>query len=219
MLPLMAIGAGLQGASSLYQILSAQAKKKQRAFEDFSKTQPQYAGSPELEQYYQQNLQQANTPAQQSAMYKQQQQDISRRTAQGLAGSNVARGGQALVSQLTQGATDASMRATANAEQQREQRMARLGSIVGMKSAEGQRKFEINKLRPWELQANILGAKAAGAAQQQRTGLQNLSNLASTAFQMGAYKDLYGKGGIGKNKIIGSSVESDTNPYDVLGTE
>lgn len=187
-----ALSAGLQVGSSLYQILSAQAKKKQKAFEDFSKTQPQYEGSPELDQYYQQGLQQANTPAQQSALYKGQQQQISRRFAQGLAGSNIASGGQGTVARLAQGATDASMNALGSAEQQREARFNRLGSIVGMKSAERQRKFEINKLRPWELQANILGAKAAGAAQQQRTGMQNLANFASSAYQMGAYKDLYG---------------------------
>lgn len=200
----LAVGAG----TAAYQIIGGAIKKKkeQKAFEEMAKQQPKYGGSPELEQYYQQGLQQAMTPAQESALYKQQQQQIGRSMAQGLAGSNVARGGQSLVSKLTQGATDAAMRATATAEQQREQRMARLGSIVGMKSAETQRKFDINQLKPWELQTNILGAKAAGAAQQERAGWQNLSNLASSGAQLAAYKSIYGKGG-GK----------DTTEYDTSG--
>jgi hypothetical protein len=193
----LAVGAG----TAAYQIIGGAIKKKkeQKAFEEMSKKQPKFEGSPELDQYYQQNLQQAMTPAQDSALYKQQQQQIGRSMAQGLAGSNVARGGQSLVSKLTQGATDASMRATAAAEQQKEQRMARLGSIVGMKAAEGQRKFDINQMKPWELQTNILGAKAAGAAQQERAGWQNLSNLAMGGAQLAAYKSMYGKNGGGDN--------------------
>ena len=189
----MPITAGLitGGATALGQILTAGKRKKEQALEGFAKTMPKYAGSSALDTYYQQALQQANTAAQNTALYKNAMNQANRNLGAGLAGSNVARGGQGLVSNLVQGANDASMRALSGAEQLKSQRFNQLGQATGMKSAEDYRKFDINQMKPFETQYNLLAAKAAKAAQQQQAGFQNLAGLGNTAITAGMYKDMY----------------------------
>ena len=187
----MPITAGLitGGATALGQILTAGKKKKEQALEQQANMMPKYAGSGALDTYYQQALQQANTAAQNTALYKNAMNQANRNLGAGLAGSNIAQGGQGLVSKLVQGADDASMRALSGAEQLKAQRFGQLGQATGMKSAEDMRKFQINQMQPFEAKYNLLAAKAARAAQQQQAGFQNLANLGTTAITAGMYKN------------------------------
>lgn len=169
------IMAGVSALGGLGQILTAGKRKKERELEAQAAKAPKYTGSSALDQYYQQSLQQAMTPAAQSALYKQQQNMIGRNVASGLAGINMGRrGGQGALQGLVQGASDASMRNLAAAEQQKESRFARLGSVTSQKAAEDYRKFQINQMQPWETKYNLLAAKAAAAGQQQQAGWQNI---------------------------------------------
>ena len=180
-IPLAAIMAGAGALGSLGQILTAGTRKKEQALEEQAANAPKFGGSSALDQYYQQSLQQAMTPAAQSAMYKQQQNLINRNLASGIAATNLGRrGGQGAIQGLVQGSTDAATRALAGAEQQKEQRFARLGQVTAQKAAEDVRKFQINQMQPWETKYNLLAARAAAAARQKQAGFQNLMGSLQT---------------------------------------
>lgn len=160
------IGGGLQAAFS-------GKKAKEAALEQQAANAPQYQGSSALADLYQRSLQQANTAAQQSAMYKQNMNLIRRNLAQGLA-AGAGKLGQGGVAKLVAGANDASSNALIGAEQQRERRFGQLANVTGQKAAEDYRKFQINQQQPWETKYNLLAAKAARAAEQQAAGLSNI---------------------------------------------
>lgn len=169
---MMAIGGGVKALTGALQTAFSNKRKKERELERFAQTAPKFAGSPELEKYYKQSEQQAMTAPTQSALYKQQMNQIGRQMGMGIGA-----GGD--VSKLTQIGTDAAMRAAAGAEQQKEQRFARLGNVMQQKAAEGMRKFQINQMQPFQTKYNLLAAKAAAAARQQEAGLQNITGGAS----------------------------------------
>ena len=160
------------GAAGFQIIKGAQEKKKAREEKArLEASMPKYAGSGALDQYYQQSLQAANTAPTQSALYKQQQQQINRQMGMGLSGA----GGQGAVARLVQGANDASMRNIVASENLKEQRMGRLGSIVGQKASEDRLKFQINQQQPWETKYSDVIAQGVAGAQTQQMGFQNLS--------------------------------------------
>lgn len=166
-----AIGTGISALTGLGQILFSKKRQKEQELESQAALQPKYAGSPELETLYQQSLQQATTPAAQTAQYKQQMNLINRQMGAGLAGAR----GQADVARLTQIGTDASMRALSQAENLKESRLGRLAGVTQQKAAETMRKFQINQMQPWETKYNLLAARAAQAARQQQAGLSNIA--------------------------------------------
>lgn len=176
-----ALSAGIGGVTGLLQAAFSGKRKKERALEQFAGTQPQYAGSSALDQYYQSALQRANTAAQQSALYKNQINAANRALAAGAGYALAGGAGQGAISKLTQQNVDAMGRAITGAEQQKEQRFGQLAGATQMKSAEDMRKFQINKMQPWETKYNLLAARAAQAAQQQQAGFSNLTNAAMNA--------------------------------------
>jgi hypothetical protein len=213
-LPLLAALAPsiIQGVSGLGQIFGAKKRAKEREVEAQAAMQPQYGGSPGIAEYVQQSRQLANTAAQRSALYKQQEQQIARNLATGLGATGYRPGGQSAVAGLVQGATDASMRNLAQAENLREQRIARSGQAAQMKSGEDLRMFQMNKLQPWQTKFNLLAQKAAQAAVQQGSGLSNLASAATNAGRIFAAK--YGDtSGLGTGKKKGSS----SYPVDEFG--
>jgi hypothetical protein len=193
------VGASVGAAGGLTQVLTAGKKKKEQALESHAQNMPQYQGSSALDQYYQQSLQRANTAPSQSALYKQQQNQINRQMGMGLTGAQ----GQGDVARLVQGTTDASMRALAGAEQQKESRFAQLGNVAMQKAAEDARKFQINQMQPFEAKYNLLAAKAAAAAQQQQAGLQNIVGAGQTMASLAARN--YGGGGSSSSSSSSSS--------------
>jgi hypothetical protein len=196
----------------LGQIFSSKQKQNQQNFEQQLAKMPKYTESPEISRYYQQALQQANVAPERTASYIQQQQQIARNLATGLGATGYRPGGQSAVAGLVQGATDASMRNLAQAENLREQRIARSGQAAQMKSGEDLRMFQMNKLQPWQTKFNLLAQKAAQAAVQQGSGLSNLASAATNAGRIFAAK--YGDtSGLGTGKKKGSS----SYPVDEFG--
>jgi hypothetical protein len=181
------IGEGVKGVTGLAQLLFSGKRKKERAVEGEIANMPKFAGSPSLDQYYQQALQQANTAAAQSALYKQGQNLANRNLAQGVGLVQTGNIGQGGVSRLVQGANDATMSNLGRAEAQKEQRFGRLGQAAQMKSAEDFRKFQINQMQPWEAKYNLLAARAAAAAGQQQSGWQNIAGAGTGVAGMYAY--------------------------------
>jgi hypothetical protein len=184
----LAVGAGVGAATGLSQIIFSGKKKKEKELEAQAANAPKYGGDQGISEYYQQSKEKANTAAQQSALFKQGQQLQQRNLASGLAGSNIAKGGQGLVSNLVQGANDASMRNLVGAEAQKERRFGQLGQATQMKSADEMRKFQINQQQPWETKYNLLAAKAAKAAEQQQAGFANISGAATGLITGGVAK-------------------------------
>lgn len=182
------LSVGVGAASGIAQIIGAGKRKKEKALEAQAANAPKYGGDQSIADYFQQAKQQANTAAQQSALFKQGQQLQQRNLASGLAGSNIAKGGQGLVSNLVQGANDASMRNLAGAEAQKERRFGQLGSATQMKSADDMRKFQINQQQPWETKYNLLAARASQAANQQAAGFSNISGAVTSAGRVLAAK-------------------------------
>lgn len=181
----MSVGAGIAAGvgvlTGLAQALTSGKKKKEAALEAQAANAPKYEGSSALDQYYQQSLQKANTAAEQSALYKGQINQANRSLAAGVGATTASGGGQGAISKLVQGNVDATGRALGMAEQQREQRFGQLGQVTQQKSAEDMRKFQINKMQPWETKYNLLAAKAAQAAQQQQAGFSNIAGAAMNA--------------------------------------
>ena len=179
------IGAGISAGAGiitgLAQALTSGKKKKEAALEAQAANAPKYAGSSTLDQYYQQSLQRANTAAEQSALYKGQINQANRALAAGVGATTASGGGQGAIAKLVQGNVDATGRALAGAEQQKEQRFNQLGQVTQQKSAEDYKKFQINQMQPWETKYNLLAAKAAQAAAQKQAGLQNIVGSATSA--------------------------------------
>jgi len=175
-----AISSGLGVLGGLGQILTAGTKKKEKALEEQADKAPKYAGSQEIAQYYKMSQQQANTAAQQSDLYKQQQKDIARQSGMGLSATNIAQGGQSAAAKINQSAMDASMKAFTNASQQKERRMGAFGQASQLMSADKMKQFQINQQQPWETKYNLLAEKAAQAAQQKQAGWSNLMGAAQT---------------------------------------
>jgi len=173
------IGAlGSTGVGALvgaFQALTSGQKRKEQALEAQAANAPKYGGNQGISDYFQLAKQQANTAAQNSDLFKQSQLMQQRNMASGLAGSNIAQGGQGLVSRLVQGANDAAGQSLVQAQAQKERRFGQLGQATQMKSADDFRKFQINQQQPWETKYNLLAAKAAAAAQQKQAGLQNIT--------------------------------------------
>lgn len=177
MLP--AIPALIGAGAGLFQALTAKKQQKETDLEAHAANAPQYAGSSSFDKYFQRAYQESNTAAQQSALYKNQINAANRALAAGLGATTATGGGQGAISKLAQGYTDAAGRAITGAEQQKERRFAQFGQAAQAKSAEDMRKFQINKMQPWETKYNLLAARAAQAAQQQQTGLQNIVGSAT----------------------------------------
>jgi hypothetical protein len=78
------------------------------------------------------------------------------------------------ISSLIQGQNDATLKAAAAAEQQREQRFSQYGQAASAMGAEERQAFNINKMMPYEKRYNLLAMKAQGNNQMANAGLQNI---------------------------------------------
>lgn len=153
---------------------AAQKKKAEREKSALEANRPKFAGSSELDKLYQQEQTAAMTGPQQTAQYKLGEQQAQRNMATGL-GAASASGGmrQGLVSKLVQGTNDASMRNLVSSQNLKEQRMGRLGGIVGQKAAEGRFKFQTNEMQPFEMKYSDAIAKGQAGSATMSAGFQN----------------------------------------------
>lgn len=138
-----------------------------------SQQTPIYTPAKSISDYYNQALQRYQESPYQSNLYKMQAQNIARGTAQGLSALQDRRSALAGVSGLVQGQNDAMLKATAAAEQQKEQRFGQLGAASQAMGAEERQAFNINKMLPYQNRRDILQQKAGGYAQMLNAGLSN----------------------------------------------
>lgn len=148
-------------------------RKARKALEN--QQTPIYTPSKSISDYYNQALQRYQESPEQSNLYKMQGQAIARGTNQGIAalqqhGGNRVLGG---VSALIQNQNDATLKALAAAEQQKDQRFGQLGAASQAMGAEERQAFNINKMLPYQNRRDILQQKAGGYAQMLNAGLTN----------------------------------------------
>lgn len=173
------VAAGL-GATQII-IGAAQKKKAEREKAKQEANRPKFEGSPELDKLYKAEETAAMTGPQQTAQYKLGEQQSQRNLATGLgAASSSGAMSQGLISKLVQGSNDASMRNLVASQNLKEQRMGRLGAIVGQKASEGRFKFQTNEMQPWEMKYSDAIAKGQAGSAAMQSGFQNVIGAAGT---------------------------------------
>lgn len=148
------------------------ARKSQRELENLQ--MPVYSPSKSIIDYYNQAKSRYNISPYQSNLYKLQEQNIRRGTAQGLQALQGRGAALAGVGSLVQGQNDAYLKAAAAAEQEQNRRFGELGQAAQMKAGEDYKMYQYNKLMPFERKSSLLGAKAAGGAATFNAGLSNI---------------------------------------------
>jgi hypothetical protein len=170
-------------------------RKAKKALE--SQQTPIYTPSKSISDYYNQALQRYQESPEQSNLYKMQAQSIARGTNQGLSTLQQQPGNRMLggVSALIQNQNDASLKALAAAEQQKDQRFGQLGSASQAMGAEERQAFNINKMLPYQNRRDILQQKAGGYAQMLNSGITNLFGGGQTnSIAAGGLSSMSGRG-------------------------
>jgi hypothetical protein len=141
------------------------ARKAQKQMEQMVNS---YKPNQSILDYYNKAVQRYNVDPYGSAMYRNQMQNVNRNVATGIGAAQDRRSGMAAISNLTQGANDASLRAVAGAEQQQAQALGQLGQATAMKAQED--------FKPFEMKYNLLSMKAGGGNQIMNAGISNVFN-------------------------------------------
>lgn len=152
----------------------AKARKYNRQLEQQINNTPKYEANKSVMDYYNQALSRYGVSPTETALYKQQIQNINRGVASGVASLQDRRSGTAGISSLLRSANDAYLGANVAAEQQRNQRFNELGQATNMRASEEQKMFQQNKMLPFELKYNLTSQKAGAASQTANAGLQNI---------------------------------------------
>lgn len=186
---LMAAGQGIkqQQLGAIQTVLGFFGGRKNRKALENQQT-PVYTPSKSISDYYNQALQRYQESPYQSNLYKMQGQAIARGTSQGISALQQQGGGKALggLSALIQNQNDASLKAIAAAEQQKDQRFGQLGAASQAMGAEERQAFNINKMLPYQNKREILQQKAAGSAQMLNAGLTNFFGGGQTGAMVGS---------------------------------
>ncbi len=151
-----------------------QARKRQKELTGMINNTPKYEANKSIMDYYNQALNRYGVSPTESALYKQQMQNVNRNVANAVAGSQDRRGGLSAVSSILRGANDASLSANVAAEQHRDRRFNELGQATNMKAQEEQRAWQQNTMLPFELKYNLTSQRAGAANQLANAGLQNI---------------------------------------------
>lgn len=167
---------------------------------------PGYTKSQGILDFYDKALGRYNVNPYDSNLYKVQQQNVARGTAQGLNALGDRRSALAGVSSLVQGQNDAMLKAGVSAEAMRDQRFGQLGQAASMKANEDMNDYQYNRLMPYEKKYNLLAMKASGGNQTQQAGMQNVFGGLSNISQYQTAKELYGSGGGGGSQYTGMTV-------------
>jgi len=179
------ISAGVQTLVGTAQTIGG-AIQEHRANKKLEKLINGYQPNKSIMDYYTKALDRYNPNAFDSTLYRQQQQTAGRGLATGFNALTDKRSLLGGISGLVQGYNDASLKAAATAENQQGQALGQLGQAAEAKTREDK--------YPFELKANLLGAKAAGGAQIMNAGLSNIFGGTSSASQMEMLKRMYGDG-------------------------
>jgi hypothetical protein len=201
-IPIGAVMGVAQGLGGLAQTIfgGGAARKAQR---DMEKMVNEYKPNASINDFYNKALSRYNPNAYESSMYRNQMQNVNRNMATGISALQDRRSGLAGIAGLVQGTNDASLRASASAEQQQAQALGQLGQATGMKADEDRRGFD--------MKYNLLAMKAGGANQIVNSGLSNIFGGLGTVANTFMAKDMYGTGG-------GASGQQQQKSYGQIGT-
>lgn len=208
----VAISVGTAGASvlgGLAQTVFSGKNKAQKNLDNTLKSNPQYAGSKPIGDYYNEALNRYNVSPYQSAQYQVAKQNAERSTATGF---NALQGrGQALAgaSRLVGLQNDNLLKAGVAAENERDQRFGQFGGATQMKSGDDMKKFQINQLDPYNRNVQMASMKAGAANARFDAGLGNIFNGLGNA---GMLASTFGKkpasttiksGNLGLSRLMG----------------
>ncbi len=153
---------------------------------------PTYTPNQAIGDYYGKALARYSANPYQSSLYKMQNQNIQRSTAQGISALNDRRLGIGGIASLIQGQNDSLLKAGAAAEGEQGQRLGQLGQATGMKAADDKYAFQTNQLMPYQQKYNLLAGKAAGGNQIMNSGIQNIFGGAGSLGEYQGMKNIYG---------------------------
>lgn len=196
---LSAVQAGAGAVQAIGGLI--QAKRAQKQLENLHS--PTYTPNQAIGDYYSKALSRYSANPYQSSLYKMQNQNIQRSTAQGIGALNDRRLGIGGISSLIQGQNDSLLKAGAAAEGEQGQRLQQLGAATGMKAQDDKYAFQTNQLMPYQQKYNMYAAKAAGGNQIMNAGLQNTFGGLGSASQSIDFKKLLGSGYGGGNAAAG----------------
>lgn len=188
---------GAQFAGGLAQTIFGGGRAR-RAEKQLEKLQtPVYQQSKGITDLYSKALNRYSADPTKSSMYQTQMQNIQRSGATGLSALADRRSASSGVANIVQAQNDASLQATAAAEQQQGQALQQLGQAAQLKQGEERTAFEYNQVAPFQKKAALLGQKAAAGSQMMNAGLSNMFGAASSYGQMSMDEQLmkkyYGK--------------------------
>lgn len=179
-------------------------RKAQRELEGLHS--PTYIPNQAISDYYSKSLARYSANPYQSSLYKMQNQNIQRGTAQGISALNDRRLGIGGIASLIQGQNDSLLKAGAAAEGEQGQRLSEVGRAAGMKAGEDRYGFQINQLMPYQQKYSQLQSKLGGANQLFNSGLQNLfSGISGGAQMAGGIGTSNSGGGLGSYRNNGNS--------------
>ncbi len=201
------IAAGVIGGSSLLlggiQAISGAHKNKQGLKELANTQSPTYNPNSSIMDYYNKALQRYNTNPYQTSQYQTGIQQGARGTAAGINALQDRGSAVGGISRLIALQNNNALQQGNAAEQEQNQRFGQLGSATGMRAADEQKAFDINKLMPYQQKLQIAGLKASGGAQQENAGFQNMFSGLGSAGMLYSSAQNGGSGskGIGINDM------------------
>lgn len=167
------------------QVLFSGQRKAEKALTKQIEAIPEYLKSPSILEYYEQARQRYGVSPTQTAMYKQQMQDIERSGAGAvsqLRGSRERLGG---TSTILNSLLRAKLGANVAAEQEQNRRFGQLGAAAQMMRGEDVMKQQRDLMKQ-EQRIRQAAAKAAGRAAIQRAGFTNITGSLTDMAKAGA---------------------------------
>lgn len=181
-MPAALIGPAIQAGAGLVQAITG-ANQEARATRKLEKMINSYSGGQSIFDFYTKALNRYNANPYTSALFNYQKGQIDAAGAAGIQGLQDRRSAIGGISNIVQNQTDATLKAAAAAEGQRDQSLNQLGAATQLKDREDKYKYE-NQL-------NLLAMKAGGGAQRFNSGLSNIYGGAQSLGNYFTAKEIY----------------------------
>lgn len=181
------IAGGIQAGTA-----SEKAKRAQRQLENMNP--PPYKENQSISDFYREALRKYNLNPTDTREYKATAQGIKQGTVQGLNYLQDRRSGLAGVPNLIANQNKGLLDTAINQERRKDIDLSVLGDATSLKSREGDKEFQFNKIAPFEKNYNLLALKGGAYNEIANAGLQNIFNGLSSASQMYMVNKMYGSG-------------------------
>ena len=179
------VSAGAQAAIGLGQTLFSGRKRKESELESYAQRSPLYKGSKSIDDYYQEAMNRYKENPYQSQQYQVGAQNIQRATAQGLGAMQDRRGGIGAAGRLATAQMSGLQNLGAASEAQRNQRFGQYGQASQLKAGEEYKKFDINKMTPYNRMLALKQMSAQAANERANAGMQMIGGALGNAAQIG----------------------------------